>query len=459
MRIPLNALLVLAPGLALLATGMALVSRPAAKAPTGAQSVTATRFATRRAGGVVVALDRIEPVSRVLRLAGPQKISELENTEKSLAAAVDQQVAERNRAQWDVDRLGRLNKAGLCFDPERLALVRRRRNPPSGALRPAALRAVRRGGLSHRALGLRQDHDADPGRWAAFRARGSVRMVGRELNRANEGQPIANPRKCGFIFRSHNLHRSPTALENVRMGLAAQGRRLAPDADARCQQMLATVGLCDHATKRQDRQSGGQRQRVTTGRVLGSEPQLILADDPTAAPDRQTGHEVVALMRQVACQRGIAVPTVTPDNRVFDLADRSLRNGGRTHRRWLAYRRANPRPARRRGTQPGAYRMTPLQDAIALATAAAVGVLLFASSATQAPANAPERNQGAVAEDRSIPPQRLSANARELCRDDVARLCADAAGPQRMRACMTANAQRLTPVCRSALETAGMIQK
>jgi putative ABC transport system ATP-binding protein len=153
---------------------------------------------------------------------------------------------------------------------------------------------------------------------------GSVRMAGRELSGADEAGLIANRRNCGFIFQSHNLHRSLTALENVRMGLEAQGHGLPADADERCHRMLAVVGIEDHAGKRQDQLSGGQRQRVAIARALVSEPTLILADEPTAALDRQTGHDVVALMRRVARERGTTVLMVTHDNRVFDLADRIL---------------------------------------------------------------------------------------------------------------------------------------
>lgn len=184
MRIPLKIFPILAGAIALLAAALVLSSRPVANAPAVVTSSSATRFAARPAGdgsdGAIVALGRVEPVSRILRLAGPsgndagrvatisiaegqrvvrgqtlgvldteprlaaalaqananvaakaaqlaQKLAEFDNTEKSLSAAVEQQVAERDRAQWDLDRLSHLNKAGLYSDPalidKRLALL------------------------------------------------------------------------------------------------------------------------------------------------------------------------------------------------------------------------------------------------------------------------------------------------------------------------------------------------
>lgn len=153
---------------------------------------------------------------------------------------------------------------------------------------------------------------------------GSVRVVGRELRGASEAALIANRRNCGFIFQAHNLHRSLTALENVRMGLEAQGKPLDRKADDRCREMLATVGLADQSHKRQDQLSGGQKQRVAIARALVNQPPLVLADEPTAALDRRTGHEIVELMRHICRDRGMTVLMVTHDNRVFDLADRIL---------------------------------------------------------------------------------------------------------------------------------------
>ena len=116
-----------------------------------------------------------------------------------------------------------------------------------------------------------------------------MNVLGKNLLGATEKDIVACRRKIGFSFQNHNLHRSLTALENVRMGIEAQGRGLPADADARCLAMLDVVGLAEHAHKRQDKLSGGQRQRVAIARALTGEPRIILADEPTAALDSKTG--------------------------------------------------------------------------------------------------------------------------------------------------------------------------
>lgn len=153
---------------------------------------------------------------------------------------------------------------------------------------------------------------------------GSAKVLGRELKGASERTLVETRRRIGFIFQSHNLHRSLTALQNVRMALEAHGRAGAPDTAERCREMLETVGLGDHLHKRQDQLSGGQNQRVAIARALVSKPPLVLADEPTAALDKQTGYDVVALLRDLARERGMTVLMVTHDNRVFELADRIL---------------------------------------------------------------------------------------------------------------------------------------
>jgi putative ABC transport system ATP-binding protein len=151
---------------------------------------------------------------------------------------------------------------------------------------------------------------------------GSVRVLGRELYGADEAAMVATRRRAGFVFQHHNLHRSLTVLQNVRMGLEAKGAAGDPGATGRCMEVIAAVGLSDHAHKYQDQISGGQKQRAAIARALVGQPDLLLADEPTAALDSKTGREVIELMQRLAAERGMTVLMVTHDNRILDIADR-----------------------------------------------------------------------------------------------------------------------------------------
>jgi putative ABC transport system ATP-binding protein len=151
---------------------------------------------------------------------------------------------------------------------------------------------------------------------------GSVRLFGTELRGASEQKRETLRRRIGFIFQSHNLLPFIPALDNVVIGLehvsdiTGQARR------DRAARLLAAVGLSDQQTQMPATLSGGQKQRVAIARALAHDPDLILADEPTASLDRTTGHEIVALMRQLAKQRRCPVLLVTHDHRIYDVADR-----------------------------------------------------------------------------------------------------------------------------------------
>lgn len=153
---------------------------------------------------------------------------------------------------------------------------------------------------------------------------GRVDVLGHALAGADEAALVRARRRVGFIFQGDNLHRSLTAMQNVRMGLEARGEAGRPGAAARCMTMLEAVGLGDHAGKRQNALSGGQKQRVAIARALVAAPELVLADEPTAALDSRTGRDCVRLLRDLAHEKGTTVLMVTHDNRILDLADRIL---------------------------------------------------------------------------------------------------------------------------------------
>jgi putative ABC transport system ATP-binding protein len=152
---------------------------------------------------------------------------------------------------------------------------------------------------------------------------GSIEVLGHQLLGASEKDRVTVRRKLGFVFQSHNLHPSLTALENVRMGLEGRGS-LPRDTDERCRERLAAVGLSGFEDRMPDKLSGGQRQRVAIARALVSDPGLLLGDEPTAALDKRTGYDVIALIRTLAKERGMGVLMVTHDNRILDLADRII---------------------------------------------------------------------------------------------------------------------------------------
>lgn len=152
---------------------------------------------------------------------------------------------------------------------------------------------------------------------------GSVRVLGQELDGAAEDVFIACRRRLGFIFQAHNLHESLTALQNVRMGLDVHGH--VENADEAAAHILDVLGLADRMHAKPARLSGGQKQRVAIARALVGNPDIIFADEPTAALDRDSGYRAVELLRRLSRARGTTTLMVTHDNRILDLADRILR--------------------------------------------------------------------------------------------------------------------------------------
>ncbi|QLE54099.1 DevA family ABC transporter ATP-binding protein [Nostoc sp. TCL26-01] len=151
---------------------------------------------------------------------------------------------------------------------------------------------------------------------------GSVLVLGRELCGANAEQLVQARRRNGYIFQSHNLHGSLTALQNVTMGLELHQYIDSSEISTRAIQILEQVGLGNRLNYYPDQLSGGQKQRVAIARALVSHPQIVLADEPTAALDSQSGRDVVNLMQKLAKEQGCTILMVTHDNRILDIADR-----------------------------------------------------------------------------------------------------------------------------------------
>jgi putative ABC transport system ATP-binding protein len=153
---------------------------------------------------------------------------------------------------------------------------------------------------------------------------GSLKVLGQELYGSSEQQRKAVRRRIGFIFQSHNLVASLTVLQNVQL-LLQLSEQDSGQRRKRAQDLLEAVGLGHRLNHYPDELSGGQRQRVAIARALAPEPDLILADEPTASLDSQSGQDVVELLGSLCRRRQSAVLLVTHDLRLLKDADRIWR--------------------------------------------------------------------------------------------------------------------------------------
>lgn len=153
---------------------------------------------------------------------------------------------------------------------------------------------------------------------------GSVELLGTELNGASEASLVHLRRRLGFIFQAHNLHESLTATQNVLMGLQVHGKGDPAKQRTAATHILGLVRLADRVDYLPGSLSGGQKQRVAVARALVSNPEIIFADEPTAALDKESGHTVVQMLKQLGQERGTTTVMVTHDNRILELADRII---------------------------------------------------------------------------------------------------------------------------------------
>jgi putative ABC transport system ATP-binding protein len=153
---------------------------------------------------------------------------------------------------------------------------------------------------------------------------GSLKFLGEELYRANQKRLVNIRRNIGFIFQAHNLLGFLTARQNVQMAVELNDRVSQAQAIAQSEAILRSVGLGPRINYYPDNLSGGQKQRVAIARALVNDPAMVLADEPTAALDRQSGRDVVELMQRLAKEKGTSILLVTHDNRILDIADRII---------------------------------------------------------------------------------------------------------------------------------------
>jgi len=153
---------------------------------------------------------------------------------------------------------------------------------------------------------------------------GSVKLLGQELHGASENVLVAMRRRLGFIFQLHNLHDSLTAMQNVRMGLEVHGPSVMGNWEQAAAHLLTLVGLGQHLDYIPARLSGGQKQRVAVARALVGNPDIVFADEPTAALDKDSAMNAVDLLKRLGRERGTTTLMVTHDSKILDRADRII---------------------------------------------------------------------------------------------------------------------------------------
>jgi putative ABC transport system ATP-binding protein len=154
---------------------------------------------------------------------------------------------------------------------------------------------------------------------------GLVRISGRTIT-GLQPEELAKVRRqnIGFIFQSYHLFPTLTAQENARLPLDVRGERSLAALD-KAQQALIAVGLSHKLNSFPRDLSGGEQQRVAIARAVVGAPSVVLADEPTAALDKENGLAIMSVLADIAKDSARAVFVVTHDPRIEPFADRILR--------------------------------------------------------------------------------------------------------------------------------------
>jgi putative ABC transport system ATP-binding protein len=152
---------------------------------------------------------------------------------------------------------------------------------------------------------------------------GRVQICDIDITNMGESQLAAIRRqKVGFVYQSFNLLESLTAIENVRLVIQNHMQNSRKEASNRARELLEMIGLGHRLNSLPKKMSDGEKQRVAIARALAKDPELLLADEPTANLDARRGHEVMGLLRDKAVELNKAVVVVSHDNRIREFAQR-----------------------------------------------------------------------------------------------------------------------------------------
>jgi putative ABC transport system ATP-binding protein len=154
---------------------------------------------------------------------------------------------------------------------------------------------------------------------------GRVVMMGNDVTALTEDQRgRLRQQHIGYIFQAFRLFRALSALENILVAMDIAGRKDKASREL-AMQALAEVGLADRWRLKPKELSGGEKQRVAIARALINNPQIILADEPTASLDGKAGGQIAEMMLQIAEARNRLVVVVSHDPRMIQFGHRIIR--------------------------------------------------------------------------------------------------------------------------------------
>ena len=158
---------------------------------------------------------------------------------------------------------------------------------------------------------------------------GKITLGGDEVSKISEANLyLVRRNKIGFVFQGFNLINTLSAAENVAIPMENTVKS-SKDRMYKAEVLLATVGLRERAHHRPNQLSAGEQQRVAIARALANDPAIILADEPTASLDTETGRSIMELLRKLCFEQKRTVIMVTHDPRWAEYASRkfTMRDG------------------------------------------------------------------------------------------------------------------------------------